>query len=87
MVEVAHVAAQLFQGRDGASGVTGAAGRGGEGVGGLGRQQVELKLSQMILDKKLHGVLDQQRGIVEIYEERVADVSHSLCSSLGRIVD
>lgn len=29
----------------------------------------------MVLDKKLHGVLDQQRGILLIYPESVADVS------------
>lgn len=33
------------------------------------------RLSQMVLDKKLHGVLDQQRGILLIYPESVADVS------------
>lgn len=35
--------------------------------------KVELKLSQMILDRKLLGILDQGRGQLIIYEEAVGD--------------
>ncbi|KAJ3546800.1 hypothetical protein NM688_g5473 [Phlebia brevispora] len=58
---------------------------------GQGRQQVELKLSQMILDKKLHGVLDQQRGILLIYPESVPDNTYGSAietlEQVGKVVD
>ncbi|EKM54946.1 uncharacterized protein PHACADRAFT_255183 [Phanerochaete carnosa HHB-10118-sp] len=58
---------------------------------GQGRQAVELKLSQMILDKVLHGVLDQQRGILLVYDEPVPDNTYGAAietlEQVGKVVD
>lgn len=35
---------------------------------------VEKKISQMILDKKINGILDQGKGYLMIYEEEKSDV-------------
>ncbi|KZT34620.1 PCI-domain-containing protein [Sistotremastrum suecicum HHB10207 ss-3] len=46
-------------------------------VVGQERQAVELKLSQMILDKVLHGVLDQGRGCLVLYDEQAEHGTYS----------
>lgn len=53
--------------------------------------QVERKLSQMILDKTLHGILDQGQGVLILFEDSMADntytVSLDTISSLGKVLD
>ncbi|KAI0743222.1 PCI-domain-containing protein [Irpex lacteus] len=56
-----------------------------------GRQAVEQKLSQMILDKVFHGVLDQQRGILLVFDEPEADNAYGTAietlAEVGNVVD
>ena len=40
-------------------------------------EQVERKLSQMILDNKLYGILEQGKGHLVIYESAIADANYS----------
>ncbi|CAN0025915.1 unnamed protein product [Discosporangium mesarthrocarpum] len=53
--------------------------------------KVELKLSQMILDKKLLGILDQGRGQLIIYEgareDKVFTDSLEVISNMGTVVN
>ncbi len=42
----------------------------------LQQQIVERKLSQMILDKQLHGILDQGTGCLELFDESHADKTY-----------
>jgi len=39
---------------------------------------VERKLSQMILDKQLHGILDQGTGCLELFDEAQADKTYEV---------
>ncbi|KAI9068761.1 PCI-domain-containing protein [Trametes sanguinea] len=58
---------------------------------GQDRQAVELKLSQMILDKVFHGVLDQGRGCLLIFEQPEADRAYGSAidtlEQVGKVVD
>jgi 26S proteasome regulatory subunit N6 len=57
----------------------------------LPKDTVERKLSQMILDKKLSGILDQGTGALILFEEKpkdmVYDNSLSIIQSIGKVVD
>ncbi|KAF5830452.1 26S proteasome regulatory subunit [Dunaliella salina] len=57
----------------------------------LPADRVESKLSQMILDKKLRGTLDQGAGSLEIFDvsppDNVYPTSLEVFESLGRVVD
>lgn len=58
---------------------------------GLDTQQVERKLSQMILDKAIVGVLDQGAGCLIIYDETQRDEAYDAAldtiDKLGNVVD
>jgi len=43
----------------------------------LPRARVEKKLSQMILDKKLTGILDQGNGVLEVHDVEVTDATYA----------
>jgi len=52
---------------------------------------VEKKLSQMILDKKFHGILDQGAGVLIVFEETAVDKTYESAldtiHSMGKVVD
>ncbi|THH13833.1 hypothetical protein EW146_g6436 [Bondarzewia mesenterica] len=58
---------------------------------GQGRQAVEAKLSQMILDKVFHGVLDQGRGCLIVFDEPEADNTYGAAietlEQVSKVVD
>ena len=53
--------------------------------------QVERKLSQMILDHRFYGILDQGRGILEVYEGTSDDIAYSksaeVIANMDNVVD
>ena len=53
--------------------------------------QVEKKLSQMILDRKLSGILDQGDGVLIIFEPTRTDSTYEAAldtiQNLGKVVD
>jgi 26S proteasome regulatory subunit N6 len=53
--------------------------------------QVEKKLSQMILDKKLSGILDQGDGVLIVFEEVPIDKTYEtaleVIHNMGKVVD
>jgi len=57
----------------------------------LPMENVERKLSQMILDKKFHGILDQGEGILIVFEEAEIDETYELVldniNSMSKVVD
>ena len=53
--------------------------------------KIEEKLSQMILDKKFHGILDAGAGCLIVYEDKAGDATYEQAletlSNMGRVVD
>ncbi|KAH9035567.1 hypothetical protein EDB85DRAFT_2073424 [Lactarius pseudohatsudake] len=58
---------------------------------GQGRQDVEAKLSQMILDKVFHGVLDQGRGCLLVFDQAETDDTYGAAidtlEEVSKVVD
>lgn len=57
----------------------------------LDPHHVEKKLSQMILDKKIPGILDQGEGILIVYEENAPDKTYEVAmetiNSMAKVID
>jgi len=57
----------------------------------LSMDQVEKKLSQMILDKKFNGILDQGEGVLIVFEDTPVDKTYESAletiQSMGKVVD
>ncbi|CAH1404397.1 unnamed protein product [Nezara viridula] len=53
--------------------------------------QVEKKLSQMILDKKFNGILDQGEGVLIVFEDAIVEKTYEMAleviNSMGKVVD
>lgn len=53
--------------------------------------QVEKKLSQMILDKKFNGILDQGDGVLIVFEDAIVEKTYEMAleviNSMGKVVD
>lgn len=57
----------------------------------LTKEQVEQKLSQMILDKVIDGILDQSNGTLVVFEESAQDETYpaaiSTINNMSLVVD